>query len=170
MRRSGLTRLVRRLGVTLLILGLAHVPLPTADFHVIGHQHSEGQICPLHDHLLRWHASDTPSERAVLHFHWALLSASMADAEAQGPAIHADSPDPSDLELSDGLRESSFATSVRSLVAKPLPTFRTAFLPVADTARTLQAVSACSASTSRNFGTTFPPRDSLASRLQRWIC
>jgi hypothetical protein len=170
MRRRGLTRLVRRLGITLLILGLAHVPLPTADFHVIGHEHGEGQACLLHDHLLRWHASDAPSEGAVLHFHWALLAASMPEAEAQGPAIHADSPEPFDIELSDDSPQSSFSAPGRSLVAKPLPILLTAFLPVADTTRTLQAASACRASTSRNFGTTFPPRDSLASRLQRWIC
>jgi hypothetical protein len=169
MRRHGLTQLVRCFGVALLILGFVHVPLPTADFHVIGHQDGEGQACPLHNHLLQWHAADAPSDWAVLHFHW-VFAALLPKAEAQGPAIHADSPEPFDIVLSDGLPESSCAAPVRSLVAKSLPPLLTAFLPVGDTARTLQAASACRASTSRNFGTTFPPRDSLASRLQRWLC
>lgn len=61
------------LGIAMLIPGLLRVPLPQADFHVIRHHHGEGEDCPRHNHLLRWHpeAGDSEAE-AVLHWHWFL--------------------------------------------------------------------------------------------------
>jgi hypothetical protein len=170
MRRVGSTHLVQRFGVTLLILGLAHVPLPTVDVHVVRHYHGKGQVCPMHNHLLRWHASDASSEQAVVHFHWPFLAGSPPVDATHGPAVHADSPDPFDLEVRDDVPESTYTGSVQSLVAKPLPILLTDLLPLADAERVRQAMSASRTPPSRNFGTTFPPRHSFASRLQRWVC
>jgi hypothetical protein len=64
---------LRRLGVVLLVLGLIRVPLPQADFHNIRHHHGAGEVCPHHDHLLRWHPKASQSDDvAMLHWHWFL--------------------------------------------------------------------------------------------------
>jgi hypothetical protein len=170
MRRNGWTTWVRRLGVTLLILNLAHVPLPLADFHVIGHLHGVGQICPLHDHLLRWHASEGASENPVLHFHWAFLSEPVPDTATEGPAFHADVADPLDAKLSDLLPESAVAASMRSMVERPSPALLVGLHLEPSPGGTHHAVSAGSAPAFRNFAATFPPHLPTASRLQRWVC
>ncbi|SIN76579.1 hypothetical protein SAMN05444166_0720 [Singulisphaera sp. GP187] len=170
MRRVGSTHLVQRLGITLLILGLAHVPLPIVDIHVVRHTHGKGQVCPMHNHLLRWHASDASPERAVLHFHWAFLAGSPPVDATHGPAIHADAPAPFGLGVRDDVPEPSCTDPEQSLVAKPLLILLADLLPFADADRVRQAMCACSAPPSRNFGTTFPPRHSVASRLQRGVC
>ncbi len=62
---------VRLLWITLLIPGLIRVPLPQADFHNIRHHHGVGEVCPHHDHLLRWHpTASQDADVAVLHWHW----------------------------------------------------------------------------------------------------
>jgi len=64
---------VRLLGVTMLIPGLCRVPLPQADFHNIRHHHGVGEVCPHHDHLLRWHPTASQDDDiAVMHWHWIL--------------------------------------------------------------------------------------------------
>jgi hypothetical protein len=68
-RRSG-TQLP---GIVLVILGLLRVPLPQADYHNIRHHDGAGEICPHHDHLLRWHPrAGGEKDVAVLHWHWVL--------------------------------------------------------------------------------------------------
>jgi len=68
-RRSG----TQVLGIAMLILGLFRVPLPQADYHNIRHHDGAGEICPHHDHLLRWHPlAGGEKDVAVLHWHWVL--------------------------------------------------------------------------------------------------
>ncbi|WP_337173352.1 hypothetical protein [Paludisphaera sp.] len=90
----------------LLIPGLLHVPLPRADFHVIRHHHGPGEVCPKHDHLLRWHPlAGEGDEVAVLHWHWLLpRSAGEADpvADPSIPVAHADDGDPNSLDPMSG--------------------------------------------------------------------
>jgi hypothetical protein len=53
------------------MLGLIRVPLPQPDYHSIRHHHEAGELCPYHDHLLRWHPSASQNDDvAVLHWHW----------------------------------------------------------------------------------------------------
>ncbi len=90
----------RLMGITMLILGMLRIPLPQVDFHSIRHYHQAGEICPYHDHLLRWHPSASANEDvAVLHWHW-LPPGSEDDkptssggddhtGPASGPALHA---------------------------------------------------------------------------------
>jgi hypothetical protein len=78
--------------------------LPQADYHNIRHHHGAGEMCPHHDHLLRWHPTASQNEDvAVLHWHWlapqSVTSTSPADggqddhAPAAPPALHAYLPD-----------------------------------------------------------------------------
>jgi hypothetical protein len=61
----------RLLWILMLVPGLLRVPLPQADFHNIRHHHELGQICPHHDHLLRWHPTASQNDDvAVVHWHW----------------------------------------------------------------------------------------------------
>jgi hypothetical protein len=47
------------------------VPLPQADFHNIRHHDGTGEVCPHHDHLLRWHPKASQNDDvAILHWHW----------------------------------------------------------------------------------------------------
>ncbi len=108
-RRRPYSLFARALGILLMVPGLLQVPLPQADFHVIRHHHGAGQLCPKHDHLLRWHPQAGEGEAvAVLHWHWLLpRSAADADPAAAGrsiPALHAhdgdqERPDPSAASL-----------------------------------------------------------------------
>lgn len=107
MRRGRpISLLARALGIMLLIPGLLHVPLPRADFHVIRHHHGPGEVCPKHDHLLRWHPqAGDGDEVAVLHWHWLLpRSAGEADSVADPsiPVAHADDGDPNSLDQASG--------------------------------------------------------------------
>jgi len=75
-RQSG----VRLLGIAMLILGLFRVPLPQADFHNIRHHHGVGEVCPHHDHLLRWHPTASQDDDvAVVHWHWFVPRSGEAD-------------------------------------------------------------------------------------------
>src|SRR5207248_8611311 len=58
-------------GIGMLILSAIHIPLPQADYHNIRHHDAPGEICPFHDHLLRWHpAAASDADVALLHWHW----------------------------------------------------------------------------------------------------
>jgi hypothetical protein len=77
-------------GIILLIPGLLHVPLPQADFHIIRHHHGVGEVCPQHDHLLRWHPrADEAEDVAVLHWHWLLPQALDLALSGSAPFLHA---------------------------------------------------------------------------------
>ena len=82
--------------IALIVLALSHAPLPVADFHTIAHHDAPGEVCELHDHLLRWHPDAGHSEAiAVLHWHW--LSPIDFPWQTAGadrfPAIHAHADD-----------------------------------------------------------------------------
>ncbi|WP_165071650.1 hypothetical protein [Paludisphaera rhizosphaerae] len=99
MRRNRPTSLIARiLAIALLAPSLLQVPLPQADFHVVRHRHAVGQVCPQHDHLLRWHPQAGEGDAvAVLHWHWLpprSLDTSAADQAGRTlPAFHADDGD-----------------------------------------------------------------------------
>ena len=92
----------------MLILSAIHIPLPQADYHNIRHHDAPGEICPYHDHLLRWHPTAASADDvALLHWHWflPLVQPSAAPggaddehrAPGSGPALHAhlgDWPEP----------------------------------------------------------------------------
>src|SRR3954470_22387241 len=85
--------------IALAILSLVHAPLPQPDFHTIRHHDAPGEVCPKHDHLLRWHHdAGSSSDVAVLHWHWFLPTTSgEADSpplgSGSGLALHAHLPD-----------------------------------------------------------------------------
>jgi hypothetical protein len=73
-------RVVRALGIGILIFGVIHVPLPQADFHNIRHHDGPGELCPFHDHLLRWHPSATSAaDVSILHWHWFIPQRELGD-------------------------------------------------------------------------------------------
>jgi hypothetical protein len=92
----------------MVILSAIHIPLPRADYHNIRHHDAPGEICPYHDHLLRWHPSARfDDDVALLHWHWFVplvepgAQQPGADDEhrapGSGPALHAhlgDWPEP----------------------------------------------------------------------------
>jgi hypothetical protein len=107
----------RFLGISLLIASVVRVPLPQADYHNIRHHDAPGEICLLHDHLLRWHPSAASNEDvALLHWHWFVPLAEPDDPsqgdgdEHRGPVVHAhfsDWPEPDwfdDLVISPDVR------------------------------------------------------------------
>ena len=80
-RRSDRHRRFRCLGVALLILGVANVPGPRADFHNIRHHDGPGESCPLHEHLRSWHpGAGAAQDVAVLHWHWTPPAAPRTDS------------------------------------------------------------------------------------------
>jgi hypothetical protein len=83
--------------IALIALALSHAPLPVADFHTIAHHDAPGEVCELHDHLLRWHPDAGSSNSiAVLHWHWLspLDFPWQTAASDRSQAIHAHSGDP----------------------------------------------------------------------------
>jgi hypothetical protein len=83
----------------ILILGFLHIPLPQIDYHNVRHHDGAGEVCPHHDHLLRWHPSASQDDDlAILHWHWFLPSPDGSDRRAgdddrSGPFLHAHLPD-----------------------------------------------------------------------------
>jgi hypothetical protein len=68
------------LGIGIVIFGVIHVPLPQADYHNIRHHDGPGEVCPYHDHLLRWHSSATDNaDVALLHWHWFVPQGELGD-------------------------------------------------------------------------------------------
>ncbi len=76
---------LRRFGVLLLALGLFRVPLPQADFHNVRHHDGKGEVCPHHDHLLRWHPKASQNDDvAMLHWHWFVPQSQDGDRSPAG--------------------------------------------------------------------------------------
>ncbi len=107
LRRRTEWHLGKLLGISLLIAGVVRVPLPQADYHNIRHHDGPGEICLLHDHLLRWHPSAASNEDvALLHWHWFVPLAEsdpnqQEGADHRGPVLHAhfsDWPEPDWLD------------------------------------------------------------------------
>jgi hypothetical protein len=99
-RRREAWSIGRLLGISLLIASVVRVPLPQADYHNVRHHDAPGEICPLHDHLLRWHPSAAiDADISLLHWHWFVPLGESEDPQRdgddsrQGPFLHAHSSD-----------------------------------------------------------------------------
>jgi hypothetical protein len=153
----------------ILILGLAHTPLPQADFHNIRHHDGAGEVCEHHDHLLRWHPGAGRAEDvAVLHWHWFLPGAGPTDtppSTPKGPALHAHVVDWQASTWEEGPPISADTTS-RGAVPEPPP----GLTGLVATAPRVSAVPAVPRRSEHSFGATFAPTASLACLLQRWHC
>lgn len=92
-RRRSEWRGLRMLGIGVLILSTVRFPLPQADYHNVRHHDAPGEVCPYHDHLLRWHPSaGLAADVAILHWHWFMPLADpgpLDDSRHQGPLAHA---------------------------------------------------------------------------------
>jgi hypothetical protein len=158
------------LGISLLIFGLLHVPLPQPDYHNVRHHDAPGEVCEHHDHLLRWHPdAGRARDVAILHWHWFLPEAGPCDigGPGDGAAIHAhvagwDAPTleagPPVVSEGSGRFLDAPANHLGHLIA---------FLPAVDdsTGRIGARWTPVHA-----FGATFAPRVSLSCLLQRWAC
>jgi hypothetical protein len=161
-------KLRRIAGIWLLILGVAHVPLPQPDYHNVRHHDAPGQTCPHHDHLLRWHPqAGQGQDVAILHWHWVNLMPGQPDSTpGEGPVVRATAPDwlavaPDDtpvLAPSNGSRPLTPSMTVATAVALPIV--------MAD----LTPGGRDGPPAPRAFGATFAPRTSLHCLLQRWVC
>jgi hypothetical protein len=172
-RRPGLHHRVRSLGIALLILSLAHAPMPQADFHNVRHHDAPGQVCEHHDHLLRWHPDASQADDvAVLHWHWLLPTSGPGESQRLGesiPKIHAHVDDWQGVTFDDGPQFVADAGS-RPLVTAPAPmplAFECAvvFRPL-DLLRGLRA----GPGPVHAFAATFTPHASMSSWLARWSC
>jgi len=112
------------LGVSLLIASVVRVPLPQADYHNIRHHDAPGEICPFHDHLLRWHPSAAiDADVTLLHWHWFVPLAESDDPnprdgdDRQGPFLHAHF---SDWPAPDWLDDPVIGSDVRGRFAEDL--------------------------------------------------
>lgn len=164
-------------GIILLILAVAHVPLPRAEYHSVSHHDGPNQVCELHQHLLRWHPTAGPGEMvAVLHWHWFLPQRSHHDEP--GPADHGGDPgDPAPLAFEDDLTIGDDAPPSLTLDALPRSHERPVVAPSCLLAGLLPPLL---------LDTGGPPRPSLSAReagiappvrpssrfaqLQRWTC
>jgi hypothetical protein len=152
-----------------LILGLAHAPLPQPDFHNIRHHDGPGELCEHHDHLLRWHPrAGFAADVAVLHWHWFLPTADPFDQspESAGPAVHAHVVDWQAATWEDAPQVPPRTASgvVPALELSPR-------LPLSIlAAEAIEADLALGARRVRAFSATFAPSTHLACLFQRWDC
>ena len=153
LRRLARLRGMRALGIVFVILSLVHTPLLQPDFHNIRHHDGPGEICPFHDHLLRWHPdAGLADDVAVLHWHWFFAASVPSVTHPRGtwPAIHAHVVDRDAVTAGDGPQVVS--------VPLVLPDVRAATVPIPGPCPSLA------------FSATFAPRATLAALLQRWTC
>jgi len=170
LRRLARLRGMRALGIVFVILSLVHTPLPQPDFHNIRHHDGPGEICPFHDHLLRWHPdAGLADDVAVLHWHWFFAASVPSVMQPRGtlPAIHAHVVDQDAVTGDDGpqvVSETSSRVEGRPDSCSPaafpliLPDVRAATVPIPGACPSLA------------FSATFAPRATLAALLQRWTC
>jgi hypothetical protein len=153
------------------ILSLIHAPLPQPDFHTIRHHDAPGEVCPKHDHLLRWHAgASSATDIAVLHWHWFLPTTSGSDSPplGSGHALHAHLPD-WQAEARDNAPQVAPERDSTRLVVKLAASASSPFDLPSITINSL--VSPCRATRLPvAFSATFAPRVRFTSRLQRWVC
>lgn len=163
----------RMLGIILLIPGLLQVPLPEADFHVVRHHHDAGEVCPIHNHLLRWHPQAGEGEAvAVLHWHWLLPktldSSALDESSAKLPSLHAHDGESPNLHQSAGsllIREHRGRDGSRIELASAID-LQLSPAPLVD-ALTIAPMLRASANVSSRDGLN--PAAAL-SRLVRWNC
>ncbi len=155
-------------GISLLIFGLLHVPLPQPDYHNVRHHDAPGELCEHHDHLLRWHpGAGAARDVAILHWHWVLPESGPSDLSGPGAgaALHAhvvgwDAPT---IEAGPPVMSREAG---RFLDVTPPPCGLLAILAVVDDPT---ASHRDGRPPVHGFGATFAPRASL-SLLQRWAC
>jgi hypothetical protein len=155
-------------GISLLIFGLLHVPLPQPDYHNVRHHDAPGELCEHHDHLLRWHPdAGLARDVAILHWHWVLPESGPSDLSGpgSGAALHAhvagwDAPT---IEAGPPVMARE---TCRFLDVTPPPCGLLAILAVVDDPT---ASHRDGRPPVHGFGATFAPRASL-SLLQRWAC
>jgi len=173
-QRRAIGQLGRLLGISLLIAGVVRVPLPQADYHNIRHHDAPGEVCLLHDHLLRWHPSAKSNEDvALLHWHWFVPLAESDDpsqgngADHRGPVLHAHL---SDWPAPDWLDQPVIGPDLRGRYADVLATS----LAAADSA--YLASQFASVPSNGDFYSDFShgAADGMRARrtalLQRWNC
>lgn len=159
----------RSAGILILILSLAHTPLPQPDFHNIRHHDNPGELCEHHDHLLRWHpGAGIAADVAVLHWHWFLPTVEPFDlsSESAGPAIHAHVVD---WQASTWEQAPRVPAYTMSRIVAPLeapPDLPLSMLP----SEAIRVDLAPGGRLVRTFSATFAPSAPLACLFQRWDC
>lgn len=155
--------------VVALVVGLGPWPLPKADFHNVRHHDRPGEVCALHEHLLRWHpGAGVAADVAVLHWHWIPPAADprgLPDRD-DAPTLHASGPDRFAPTWDDGPRLAPETSRWARHLAPELaaPGLAGATLLASDaTVRARAGPSPGDAATA--FGRV--PRTAL---LQRWCC
>ena len=115
MRRGGLTRLVQQLGVTLVILELAHVPLPAPEYRLLRPGERSAEVCSNPDHLPRIRAeAEAPDAQPALHWRWAPLVDDPEGDEDEVAVAQAGDDHPGACEV--GTPDCSVAPTPRSRV------------------------------------------------------
>lgn len=169
-RWSGTKSWLCRIGIMLMILGLARVPVPMPDFHGSGHSDGAGDACSGHGHLLPGHLEEAPRGAPVLSWRWVLLNAAELCGESstlgtEAPNCHPDwaacSHDPSPQYIA-----SRAARRIAAAMDRVPSIDRPALLAGWSWAQSRPAP----ALRARSFVATYPPRTSIASLLQRWTC
>ncbi|WP_435020825.1 hypothetical protein TA3x_002042 [Tundrisphaera sp. TA3] len=164
---------VRVLGISLLILGLAHTPMPQADFHNVRHHDDPGQVCVLHDHLLRWHPdAGMADDVAVLHWHWLMPTAGPDDGAKLGqdaPRIHAHVDDWQGITVDDATQfvADSGSRMIDPPSASPISAFDLAAIASPPDDRGLRAGPMPPL---RAYGSTLTAHAPLSCWLARWSC
>jgi hypothetical protein len=82
MLRGGVKRLDQRLGIGLLILSLAHVPLPMPGFHAAGRRgESSGSFATGYQQGRGYRAARPSDEGSELYWHWVAVDEDLLDQE-----------------------------------------------------------------------------------------
>jgi len=163
----------RVLGIALLILGLAHAPLPRADFHNVRHHDAPGEVCEHHDHLLRWHPDAGQAEDvAILHWHWLLPSSDPAEAGHSGTGLALHAYVAGDGEATSPESGPVVAPETASRLVAPAPPALLLSFDAAIPAHPVDGIGLRDGPRPavRAFGATFAPRVSFSAWLQRWSC
>ena len=160
-----------------MILGVARVPLPRADYHNVRHHDDPGQTCPMHDHLLHWHpGASRAADIALLHWHWVPPLGDTGDTD--------DTDDPGAPAVLKSLSCDGLATGwdhaprlfaddsnspATFIVAPPSFAIDHVFLYV-DSTSLPGGPRARPGPFARSFSATFTPDIPLFALLSRWTC
>lgn len=163
----------RFLLVSLLILGLARAPMPRADFHNVRHHDAAGEVCELHDHLLRWHPdAGRAADVAILHWHWLAPGLGEEDPATLGrnlPQIHAHVDEGAAIVVDDSPQIAADPGLPQIEPPQALPwSSPDAVLPCPALAES--GVRAGPYPPLRAYSLTLATHDTLARWLSRWTC
>ncbi len=115
MRRGGMTRLVQHLGIILVILELAHVPLPAPEYRPLGRRVRADEVCSNPDHSRRGQPDPGAEDDGPgLCWRWAPLvdESEDGDDEDELTAIQAAGDHPGGCEV--GTHDCAVATAHRA--------------------------------------------------------